>query len=98
MFAPDTINGLFETLGGGFVLLSVIKLHREKIAKGVSWMHVGFFTSWGFWNLFYYRDLGQLMSFYGGVGLVGTNTFWLGQIAWYNWIRPTLQLQLWDEA
>jgi hypothetical protein len=92
---PDIINGLFETLGGGFVLLSVVKLYREKLAKGVSWLHVGFFTTWGFWNLFFYSGLDQWMSFWGGVGLVAANTFWLGQIVWYNYLWTRWQVWVW---
>ena len=44
---PDLINGTFESIGGGFISLSVRTLHKQKIVRGVSWVHVAFFSSWG---------------------------------------------------
>lgn len=79
----DLINGTFELLGAPFILMSIIKLHKEKRVRGVSWIHVTFFSSWGFWNLYYYPHLNQWVSFFGGLALVLTNTFWLGQIIYY---------------
>lgn len=80
----DLVNGLFETLGGFFVLLSVRRLHRDKIVRGVSWVHVAFFAAWGYWNLAYYPSLGQWFSFAGGVGVVAINTAWLAQLIYYS--------------
>jgi hypothetical protein len=48
-------------------------------------MHVAFFSSWGYWNLFFYPALDQWLSFVGGLLLVVANTFWLLQIAY--WMR-----------
>lgn len=93
MMLPDIINGIFESCGGFFIALSVIKLHREKIVRGVSWMHVTFFSAWGFWNLYFYPHLDQWMSFWGGFLLVTVNCVWLGQIMYYNW-RNKLALTL----
>lgn len=84
MITPDLINGTFESLGAFFILQSVIKLHRDKVVRGVSWLHSGFFAAWGYWNLFYYPHLDQWFSFVGGVGIVAANTFWLGQIIYYT--------------
>lgn len=83
MNIADIVNGLFETAGGFFILLSILKLHREKIVRGVSWIHVGFFSSWGYWNLYFYPSLDQWFSFWGGVLLVASNTYWLGQMVFY---------------
>lgn len=80
---PDLINGLFETAGGFFILMSVRNLYLAKLVRGVSWLHVGFFSSWGFWNLYFYPSIDQWLSFWGGVFLVAANTFWLGQIVYY---------------
>lgn len=84
MSIPDFINGAFETAGGFFILLSVIKLHREKMVRGVSWLHAGFFATWGYWNLFFYPHLDQWLSFWGGLFLVAVNTWWLGQLVYYG--------------
>jgi hypothetical protein len=65
----DMINAAFETLGAPFIALSIIKLHREKQVRGISWVHTSFFAVWGFWNLFYYPHLGQWWSFGGGLVL-----------------------------
>jgi hypothetical protein len=81
---PDLINGTFEACGMFFILLSIIKLGREKKVRGVSWIHVGFFATWGYWNLYYYPHLNQWMSFFGGLGIVITNTWWLAQLIYYT--------------
>lgn len=81
---PDLVNGIFESLGGFFITLSIVKLHREKIVRGVSWMHVAFFSSWGFWNLYFYPHLDQWLSFVGGAILVTMNAVWLLQIWYWN--------------
>lgn len=83
MTLPDIINGAFEAAGGFFIWLSIRKLYLEKLVRGVSWVHVAFFSSWGYWNLYFYPHLGQWMSFAGGALLVTANTIWLLQIAFY---------------
>lgn len=80
---PDLINGTLESCGGLFIYLSVRDLHRAKMVRGVSWKHVAFCSSWGFWNLFYYPNLDQWFSFFGGTFLVALNMTWLIQIAYY---------------
>ncbi len=83
----DLVNGSYELLGAPFIFLSVIQLYKEKKVHGVSWMHAGFFATWGFWNLYYYPHLDQWFSFIGGVAIVIVNTFWLGQILYYSKIK-----------
>lgn len=80
----DLINGLFELLGGIFILLSVIKLHKEKKVRGVSFIHVGYFALWGYWNIAYYPHLNQWTSFAGSLIVTLVNTFWLGQLIYYT--------------
>lgn len=80
---PDLINGIFEVCGAPFIMMSIIALNKDKKVRGVSWMHVSFFSAWGYWNLYYYPHLNQWASFYGGLFLVVTNTVWLGQIFYY---------------
>lgn len=80
----DFLNGSFELAGGLFILLSVLKLHKEKKVRGVSYIHVGYFTAWGYWNIYYYPYLNQWISFIGGLSVVVINTFWLGQIIYYT--------------
>ncbi len=80
----DLVNSLFEFCGAPFILVSVFKLHKDKVVKGVSWVHVLFFTLWGFWNLYYYPFLGQWLSFYGGIAIVSANAIWVGLLMYYS--------------
>lgn len=80
---PDLINGLFE-LGGGFLIwLSVLKLHRDKVVRGVHWAPVLFFASWSIWNLYFYPSLGQWWSFAAGINVGIANFVWAYQIVRY---------------
>ena len=74
---PDTINGLFELFGGVVLWGNVKAIKRDKMIRGVNWKVTMFFTSWGFWNTFYYPHLGQWLSFAGGLVIVFVNCFWL---------------------
>jgi len=84
MVWQDVLNGIFELAGGLFILLSIFKLHREKKVRGVSYIHVGYFTAWGYWNIYYYPYLDQWLSFVGCLAVVTINSFWLGQIIYYT--------------
>jgi len=80
---PDLINALFEACGAVLVLLSIHRLHRDKLVRGVHWAPVLFFTAWGVWNLFYYPHLRQLLSFRAGICLALVNAIWLAQLLYY---------------
>ena len=84
MQIPDLINAMFEMLGGAFICMSILKLAKEKKVRGIHWLHASFFTSWGWWNLYYYPYLDQWASFVGGAFLVLTNTVWLWQLIYYT--------------
>lgn len=88
----DAVNGLYESLAGCVLMLSIWKTHKEKMIRGISFWHVFYFTSWGWWNLYYYLHIGQALSFYGGIVLVFFNTIWLGQIIVYS-VRGWILLQ-----
>lgn len=80
----DLINGIFE-LGGAFAIwLSIMRLYADKEAKGVHWGHLGFFTSWGVWNIFYYSSLDQWFSWGAGIALCLSNGIYLGQVIYYG--------------
>ncbi len=78
------INGLFEFCGSIFLTLNVLKLYQDKEVKGVSWIAVGFFFSWGLWNLRFYPRLGQWYSFYGGICIAVVNAIWLAMLIHYS--------------
>lgn len=81
---PDAINAFFESIGCFFIATSIVKLHKQKIVRGVSWLHAGFFATWGYWNIFYYPHLDQWLSFAGGMGITIANTIWLSQLIYYT--------------
>lgn len=80
----DLINGLYEALGGVMIMFSVWRVLKDKRVAGVSLVPIAFFTSWGFWNLYYYPSLGQWLSFAGGVSVVSVNVVWLTLMAYYK--------------
>lgn len=82
---PDVFNGLLELCGAGFISSSIVKVHRDRLVRGVSWWHVAFFGGWGVWNLFYYPSLDQWASFAGGLCIVVANGVWLGQLIYWSW-------------
>ena len=79
----DNVNGLYELLGGLFILLNCKKLLKDKKVKGISIIAVAFFASWGVWNLYYYPVLNQWCSFVGGIGIVVMNTIWICMMLYY---------------
>lgn len=81
----DHANALFE-LGGAFFVawFSIRKLMRDREVKGVSWIHIAFFSAWGFWNLVYYPSLEQWWSFGAGLCLVVTNSIYAFLLIYYG--------------
>ena len=78
MSLPDAVNSAYEGLGALMVLLNIRQVLRDRQVRG---MHLGallFFTSWGYWNLFYYAHLAQWLSWTCGCLLALANTIWLG--------------------
>lgn len=82
--SPDMINGLFEFAGGGMILNHARVLYRDKMVRGVSKFSTAVFSSWGFWNLFYYPSLDQWWSFAGGCTIVIANCLWLALMFHYK--------------
>lgn len=76
MSIPDLINGLFEVFGSVAVTFSCLRLLKDKQVKGLSLVTTVFFTSWGFWNLFYYPHMGQTLSTIAAGAVCAANTWW----------------------
>ena len=79
----DTINGMFELMGGVFVFLHCLRLYKDKKVKGVSFVATGYFAMWGFWNIYYYPFLQQWASFIGGLLIVAMNVLWITMMFYY---------------
>ena len=82
----DFVNGMFELFGGVMICFSIARVLRDRKVAGVSLLPITFFTSWGFWNLYYYPSIGQWWSFAGGVSVVSANIIWLSLLWTYS--RP----------
>lgn len=83
--SPDLVNGLLELAGAGFVGVSVRQLYIDKTVAGVSWYTPAFFSTCGWWNLYYYPGLEQWWSLGGSVGLVVANGAWMTLLLYYSW-------------
>lgn len=64
----DLINSILIMTAGGFIAVSVVKLYKDKLVHGVSPIHVGFFTVYGFWHIYFFSSLDQWWSVAGGDG------------------------------
>ena len=84
----DLANGAFEIVGGFMVLDHCRALYRDKELKGVSVLATSVFTTWGFWNLYYYPHMDQWASFAGGLVIVTGNTLWLWLMFYYMVVSP----------
>lgn len=81
---PDLINGAFELAGGLATWLNVKRLLRDKQVRGVYWPIWILMTAWGFWNLYYYTQLGQIFSLLGGIALAFGNLVWVVMAVYYG--------------
>lgn len=81
---PDAVNSVFEFLGTPFVLVSLIKVIRNKNSNGVSYLTLLFFSVWGYWNMFFYPHLEQWLSFTASIALALTNTAWMVAVLYYR--------------
>lgn len=69
MNVPDAINGIYEALGGLLVWINVRAVYLDKGYSGIRLSVMLFFTTWSWWNLYYYPHLHQWMSFIGGINI-----------------------------
>lgn len=81
---PDLINGLFELFGGMLILINIRQVLHDRMVRGVHWLPLSFFTAWGFWNIFFYWNLGQYFSWMGGIVMVVLNTWWLCLLIYFK--------------
>lgn len=80
----DRINSGFELAGGVFLLGHIAQLLNDKSVAGVSIWAVGFFTLWGYWNLYYYKKIKQRWSLAASVLITVANTIWLSLLIYYS--------------
>lgn len=75
----DLINGIFEAGGAVMAWRNAYQLWKDREIRGVYWPIYFFYSAWGVWNLWYYRSLDQLISWYAGMVLVIGNLLWIWQ-------------------
>jgi len=89
MLFEYSVNALFE-LGAAFmVALSAYKCYLNKSAFGASPWTTGFFACWGFWNLWYYPQVGDWFSFGAGVAVCLANLSWTSLLVYYSMKEDT---------
>jgi hypothetical protein len=84
MSVPDIINGTYELLGSIAVWSNVYAISKDKGYAGIRVSVMAFFTSWGFWNLYYYPHLGQFVSLLGGVSIAVANVAFITSMIFYG--------------
>lgn len=79
----DLINGLFELIGGFFIISNCFRIYKDKSVKGINISTTGFFSAWGVWNLIFYPANNLWFSFIGGLVIVIANLVWIGMSIYY---------------
>jgi hypothetical protein len=74
----DTINSLWEIVGGWLIWINVVRLWQHREVRGTSPLLNLFFFSWGVWNLLYYHQMNQPWSFLGQTLMVSGYLTWCG--------------------
>ena len=80
----DLANAIKEVIAGLFCWNNVRLLIRDREVKGISILTIAFFSLWGYWNLYYYPWLNQILSFIGGIVVVSANTTWVIFAVYYT--------------
>lgn len=81
----DAINAGFEFFGIWFVLHNCWTVWQDKAVAGVSVPAIVFWTTWGGWNVYYYPSLGQMFSFYCGIGVLLANLLYVSMLLYYKY-------------
>jgi hypothetical protein len=63
----DFLNSFFEYTAGGMIWLNIWTIWKDKTIKGVSLFATVYFAALASFNLFYYWELNQKISFFAGV-------------------------------
>lgn len=57
MSTHDQINSVFEFCAIFMILNHCLVLYKDKKVRGVSVLSSVFFTTWSFWNTYYYPNI-----------------------------------------
>ncbi len=73
----DYINAIFEFGAILGIYGHIFQIKKDKVVKGTYIPTVVFFTSWGFWNIYYYPSLQQWFSALAGSILAILNCYYV---------------------
>lgn len=79
----DLVNGLFQLGAALFIFNHCRVLYRDKLVRGVSIFSTIFFLVWGFWNLWYFPFLEQVISTIAAVAVTIANILYTYMMAHY---------------
>ena len=80
---PDLINGIYEFGGALYTIVNIRAVLKDKQIKGVRPSPIIWFTTWGFYNMYYYPHLDQWASFTGGCCIVVTNMIYVSLMIYF---------------
>lgn len=80
----DLINAFYEGGASLAVLNHCRILNAQKKVNGLSIASTVFFTSWGFWNMYYYNSLGQTFSWAAGFAVCFANCYYVSLLLKYK--------------
>jgi hypothetical protein len=81
---PDMANAAFEVCGALAVWANFAAILKDKGYAGTRIPMMIFFTSWGFWNLYFYAHLIQWVSLYASLLLTSGNVAVVSAMAWFG--------------
>ena len=84
MISPDLINAAFEVFGSLATWGTFAAIRKDKGYAGIRLPIMAFFTSWGFWNLYFYAHLIQWVSLVASLSLTGGNVAVIIAMLWYG--------------
>lgn len=84
MISPDSINATFEVCGAVAVWMNFWAMVKDKGYAGTRLPMMIFFTSWGFWNLYFYSHLAQALSLYASLLLTSGNCAVVAAMAYFG--------------
>jgi hypothetical protein len=84
VITPDVINAVFEIVGSVATWGTFAAIRKDRGYAGTRIPLMAFFTSWGFWNLYFYSHLLQWLSLVASLGLTGGNVAVIAAMLYYG--------------
>jgi hypothetical protein len=84
MTTPDLINGAFEIFGSVATWGTFHAIRKDRGYAGIRLPIMAFFTSWGFWNLYFYSHLAQWVSLVASLSLTAGNVAIIAAMMYYG--------------